>query len=550
MGSTQDRSLDLKQYLRVVARRKGVIVLCAVAVFCAATITLRVVPKQYRSSAVLSIQERDLMSRRLEDVLGTNSVTRPYLYEERRQAKIVSDIRSRPFLEKVIRVLRMNEDPRLRDAARGEAERHPEFTVDEIAVRLLVKSLQSRIEVRSIGPGLYEFSVSDYSPDTAQLLTRWISELFIDNTTKQELDRIRAQRNFSQEQLRIYQEALERSQEALKRYRESMIGDALENNPVVAANLRAAETRLERVRGDRETAEVRVGVRARGAIDAGLPAEDPTIREDKQVQSSAASLKNAIHALTVGLLTSPGDERGLAALRSELANSRTDLYNKVSRLALDLYGAAGAAPMADYVFAQLDARTQADAEADLSYLIQDYKRQARNEPRQEIELTRLENDVKKDQEVLDSFKSQTVASEIQQAVETTNLGLHIEIVDPAARPIEPDWPRPPKVLVLALLMGPLLGIGFAFLAELLDPTLRTLEDIEEVAPEPVLGTLPLISSVVPVHRGLRRRWVPVTLAGVLLLTAVFFVTRDRLFSDLGVPRAAVNAVEPVEGGAP
>jgi hypothetical protein len=132
-------------------------------------------------------------------------------------------------------------------------------------------------------------------------------------------------------------------------------------------------------------------------------------------------------------------------------------------------------------------------------------------------------------------------------METTDLGLRIDIVDPAPYPLEPSWPDSKKILLLSLLMGPMLGVGFAFLSEVLDPTLRTLADIQRVAPEPVLGTLPLIDDVVPRPTGFRRYWIPVTLIGVVLVTTAFFVARATVLPNLGPSTTPVKAVEPAKG---
>lgn len=550
MASTLDRQVDLKHYARILWRRRGILLLSVVSVLSATVIGLRIIPRQYESVAVLSIEERVPLSRRIEEVLGdARTNTRAYGYEQERLARIVSSVRSRTFLERVVRVLRMTEDPKLLEAARERRKDHPELTVEEVATRMLVESLQARIQVSGAGPGLFRFAVRDYNPDTARLLARWISELFIDTTTKQELDRIRAQRNFSVEQLRIYEQQVQRSEEALRRFRESLIGNALENNPVTSANLPAAEMLQRRLQEDETTARARLGARGRAAIEAGLPVDDGALRADPAIVALAEDLEAALHAYSVARLGSGSSEAASAAAGAKLAEARTDLYRALENAARARYEAAGLdwSRMADYVFAQLDADVHGRAATEMNLLISDAKRRLRNEPGNELELARLTGELEENRRLLESFRSQMVASDLQQAVETTDLGLRVTIIDPAQLPLDPAWPKTQKILVLALLMGPLVGIGFALLAEVVDPTLRSLEDIQRIAPEPVLGTLPLVDDALPVPGGMRRRWVPITVAGVVLVTVAFFVTKDRILPDVGRPAEAVQATEPVEG---
>jgi hypothetical protein len=247
-----------------------------------------------------------------------------------------------------------------------------------------------------------------------------------------------------------------------------------------------------------------------------------------------------------------GDSRDPAVIKlsGDLAQGRNNLYRGLEAKAKILYASFGADGnlMADVVFAQLDADSQAEAAVAVKVLINDFKRRVRSEPGNELELRRLNDVVVQKREVLEGFRKQMVASELQQRVETTSLGLHVKIVDRARLPFNPYWPNKKRIMMLAMLLGPVLGIGLAFLAELLDPTLRSLDDIHRIFPdEPILGTLPLVNKVIPSKSGLRRRWVPVTVASVLALTVGFFVAKETIWPNLGVPKDAIEAVEPAEG---
>ncbi len=99
-------------------------------------------------------------------------------------------------------------------------------------------------------------------------------------------------------------------------------------------------------------------------------------------------------------------------------------------------------------------------------------------------------------------------------------------------------------------MGPAIGAVAAFLFEAVDPTLRSLRDFERLVPEPILSTAPRISKLKLRRRRLRRHWVPATLAGVLLLTVVFFVFRNSVLQDAVAPSKPVYLVDPEEANAP
>jgi hypothetical protein len=230
--------------------------------------------------------------------------------------------------------------------------------------------------------------------------------------------------------------------------------------------------------------------------------------------------------------------------------SRRDLLREIERVT------AGEYPDADetrrravvaYVFARLDARIQTAVSQDLRTQINSFKHQLQSRPVDESEMARMEEEVRKNRELLKSFRAQMVASDVSQAVETTSLGLRIEIIDPAQMPLEPSRPDRIKMVMAAFLVGPLLGFGFGFLSEIMDPTLRSLSDIRRVVPEPVFGTIPLLDNLVPRRRGLRRHWVPATLAGIVFLTGIYFVARETVLPAVDQP---VHMVDPGETAIP
>ncbi|QXC62958.1 polysaccharide biosynthesis tyrosine autokinase [Aquihabitans sp. G128] len=66
------------------------------------------------------------------------------------------------------------------------------------------------------------------------------------------------------------------------------------------------------------------------------------------------------------------------------------------------------------------------------------------------------------------------------------------LVDPADKPSEPTSPQPLRALILGLVAGTVLGIGLAFLLDLLDDRVESKEDVERVVlGRPVLAMVPL-----------------------------------------------------------
>lgn len=71
--------------------------------------------------------------------------------------------------------------------------------------------------------------------------------------------------------------------------------------------------------------------------------------------------------------------------------------------------------------------------------------------------------------------------------------IHARIISYATPPLSSSWPNKQMVLAIALLLGSLVGVGFAFLREQFEKFLWKAEDIESAAQRTCLGMLPKIA---------------------------------------------------------
>ncbi len=550
MASSLDRQVDLKHYARMLWRRRGVVVLATVSVLAAAAISLSFMRPEYESEVTLMIEERAPLARDVEQVMGgmRTATGGRYGAEEERLSKLIGRVRSRPFLERVIRILRMQEDPTVRAKAEERHQAHPEVSAEEIAIRMLTQGLQARIQFRTSGPGIYQMNVADFSPQNAQVLAQWISELFVDITLQNELERIRSARDFGAEQLALYEEQLRRSESALKQYKGSMIQQDLASNTVHKENLSLAEALREQLREQADAAQARVKPFAREVSRAGMDPSDAALWADAETQTLVRRIGAAMQSGIVEQLSvvTPGAAPSWPP-QGTYDGLRRDLLQHLEERAAALHPDAGVEArdsMARHAFARLDAEIQMGAEQVLDQTIENFRRRAQSVPVNEIEVSRLEAEVLKNRQLLESFRAQMVAGDVSQAVETTKLGLRVEILDPAQLPLKPSRPNRGKILLAALLLGPLLGAGLAFLAEATDSTLRSLEDFRRIFPEPILCTTPLLTSRVSPARGLKRYWIPATLLLILVLTGGFFMARKSMLRGLDAVTEPVHIVNP------
>jgi len=90
---------------------------------------------------------------------------------------------------------------------------------------------------------------------------------------------------------------------------------------------------------------------------------------------------------------------------------------------------------------------------------------------------------------------QDVVGELETPPGSKVPALEATVVDSPGLPEEPVSPNPLRNISLAVILGSLLGIGLAILREVLDATVRRLEDVPGLEATPLLSTLPFDNEV-------------------------------------------------------
>lgn len=136
--------------------------------------------------------------------------------------------------------------------------------------------------------------------------------------------------------------------------------------------------------------------------------------------------------------------------------------------------------------------------------------------------------------LLQQLKEITVSGNLQ-----TN---NISILDAALPPTAPSEPKPVRNLLIAAILGLMLGFGLAILFEFLDESIRTPDDVEGKLGLPLLGSIPKLEKGVTVSEALADIRSPFSEAYYSVRTALQFSTNEGVPSSL-----AVTSSRPSEG---
>jgi uncharacterized protein involved in exopolysaccharide biosynthesis len=131
--------------------------------------------------------------------------------------------------------------------------------------------------------------------------------------------------------------------------------------------------------------------------------------------------------------------------------------------------------------------------ADTKSYIRTYKEKLVLGPQYDRKLRRLQEDVKTNHDLYQSFLRAKAATQISEAAQSTNIGLNIEVIEPATRPLLPHAPKKAKIIIIATLFGGFMGLTGLVLSEYSDSSYRNTDELERDLGVRVLGTVPQLT---------------------------------------------------------
>jgi uncharacterized protein involved in exopolysaccharide biosynthesis len=533
---------EVLRYVRAIKRRVRLILLPVVIVPCVAIVGLSFVAPMYECSSIVLYEESRPFASEMDKMI-VQSVT-PRVRSRDRLAQVETRLEGRLFLEDVIRTLGMDLNERVVDGLR--AARTPGVSLEELKTSVLIGALRENIKVSGIGPDLFRITLSHPDRDMAYLLGDGITRMFVEHVTRGQLADIRAVGTFSEDQLPVYEEKVRESEDELRRFRSQMASRSVREGLVNEDNVERARSLLKQV--DAEIAELdarRSSSRERmrtsfpNALDpttlirsSGIASAYSQIVKEEEISipllvegAPTGSILERVGQARETLLARIGD-----VVRATLKSSPPALQSLVSEIVYD-----------DHIVRSLVARKQK-----ISNQISLFSRNLAREPQDEMKLRRLEQEVENDRAVLQSFRQQLTSSRISEAAQTTNLGVRIEIIEPPARPLAPTGPGKERILVLAFLLGPFLGISFVVLSEYMDDSVKSVEDLTRNLGLAVLGTIPRVPGEEFWNPLKRRKWIYIVAVGAVLFAATAHFVRDPLLNALGGRRRAIEATTPYQ----
>lgn len=505
-------------YVDIVKRRKWAIVFPLCIVFFLAFVITLVLPRIYRSTSTILIEEQDIPPEYVKTTVTG--------YAEQRLQSISQRVMSSQNLSGVIK--RFNLYPDLRR----------KLTNDEV-IDIMRKDIQFAaisVDVVDRGRGgaptpmtiAFTLSYDGRNPQMVQQVANVLASLYLEENLKARADRAKEASKFLNEETKTMQEQLAEVDAKIARFKDKHVNELPELMSINIQTLDRVERDIDMLRQQLRTAKEREGYLQ--AQLAGIPVD---------ASSQDRMLLKELKAKLVQLKSRYSDKHPdvkkmkteIAELEERVKATPVKASNGKHRFQPDDQpdNPAYVSFSAQLSSVQAETSTLQHQIEDLNRKRNDYYKRIEDSPKVEEEYKALMSERNNIQAKFDDMMKKTMEARVAQGLEKEQMGERFTIIDPARLPERPVKPNIPAVLLIGLFLGAGAGVGTAALKEYNDRSVRDPKKLTDLMRLPVLVTVPVIVTARDVMRQriMHKRVVTVAIAACVIVLILFhFLVMD------------------------
>jgi succinoglycan biosynthesis transport protein ExoP len=469
----------LRDYWRVIIKRRWVVLSCLLIVFTTAVIgTLKQKPV-YLGTVLVEVSPEQPNVLNFKDVLQISDAD-PDTYRET-QYRI---LQSRTLAERVVTNLKLYRIPEFYRNSRlfgliesdpqklpSASDTTPPDTSSEV-VRDSVKHFMASVDVTPVRrSNLVEVSFLSQDPKLAARVVNKLADTYIDQNLQFKFDEAQKASDWLQGQLVELKGKLEKSDDDLQRYAQTnSILFVEEKKNLASARLEQLQQEFTKVQADRFQKESLYNL-----VQAGRVQDLPGFLANRLIQDLAERLADLEREYSQLTATVKPDYPKALALKKQIDTIQGSLDHQKKALAENIVD--------EYRSALANEKYLAEA-------LEQAKKEVNDIAEKSIQYNILKRETDTNKQLYDGLLQRQKEMVVSAASRTSN----IRIVDAAEIPKLPVKPRVLWNLTLGAVLGLGLGIGLAFFQEYLDNTLKGPDEVETLLRLPSLGALPLFTT--------------------------------------------------------
>ncbi|MCK4373210.1 MAG: hypothetical protein KAW61_08680, partial [candidate division Zixibacteria bacterium] len=247
MEHKEEKSVDIREILAVVLKRKWLIVIPLILATVAGYGTSFLLTPMYSSSTIIWIDRPYNVSRELISIIGREANPRMSSDDRRRQLQsLQNEIISQAYLFQLIRDLKLDVNLKISRQAAQMREDNPLQSLEQLKFHLLLERLRDQISVAFVGADQIKITVESTDPVEAKNMVTRLTEILEQEKSGYELEKILDNQSFADLQLERteweYQQALDSLATAQSRLTRTQLPDNISSQ----ANRREILSDIER----------------------------------------------------------------------------------------------------------------------------------------------------------------------------------------------------------------------------------------------------------------------------------------------------------------
>ena len=444
--------MTLLQFFSILrARWRAALVVLVLAVAGTGIVNV-ILPKSYTSTAGVLVDVKSP-----DPIAG---IIYPGLASPSYMATQVDVIQSDRVAQHVVRALRLNEAPAMRQQWREATQGEGNFEV--WLANLLRRSLDVKPSRES---NVITINYKSVDPKFATSLANAFAQAYIDVTLELRVEPARQYGQFFEERAKQLREKVEQARARISTFqRDKGIVGADERLDVENARLNELSTQLTALQGVRSE----------------------TASRQTQARNSPDRLQDTINNGVISNLRSElsRQEAKLSELSSRLGDNHPSVIEARAgvdemrvRIEQETRRVSGGVAVSNSINGARVAQVQEELDAQRLKVLR--LKEARDQ------LAVLTSDLDSSQRAYDTVVARANQTELESRTTQTN----VYILNPASEPTQPSSPRVTLNMLLALFIGTLSAVGVAMLMELFDRRVRSAGDVFHALEIPLLGVL-------------------------------------------------------------
>ncbi len=444
-GSSGPTGPEILEYLELPLRRPWHVAIPFALTVVAAVAASFILPARYKSSTLILVESEKVP----DSFVGQVATERI----GRRLQTVKQEVMSRTRLEAVVQGL------------------DPYGLVGKASMTEMVEWMRGATAVTVRGNDAFGIEFVHRDPPMAQKVANQLAQLFIDETVQARKQQVGEAYQFIESELAEARRQLEQREEALRRYKEQHMGRLPEQ---LNANL----STLQRLQLDQQgvAESLRAALDRLAALESG-PAK-PVAASDPR--TDLAVLRGQ-----------------LASLRSRYTDEHPDVQALLGQIAAAERGMAtrtgNGAGSAQIEQVRAEVKNLKERREEIDRSIARFQARVEGAPLVEQEIVILTRDFQKLNENYLALLNKKLDAQLAAKLEQRWQGDRFRILDPANLPESPFFPNRMLFLLFGIGAGLAIGVGVALAADLLDHSIRTVRELEETLPFPVLACIPVIA---------------------------------------------------------